>query len=344
MSEAAHDSLRLKIRQRPGMFIGSTRAFGLRHMLVEIVRELLEAPNSRPDRVVCRFGADGSYDVEAHGGMLPTIEPRHFITDECADVLAGPLSSLAITSALCDHLRTEVTGDGRRWSGTFSAGLLRGEIAAGPTTALPAIRLRYRPDPSIFTTAERPDFLGLCGQARDWAAFFPQTRFTVEDERDAIRRDYHYPEGFLSLARDLEHEVFRIQEPEVWCCRTTIGEESAEALFIHRGYGPAIVHPYVNGQAVPGDAVLARGLREGLAVVAARYQGDADASPFRFRRTDDPLSNLTAFVSVRLREPRWGETWKQFLEDHAGGPHEMVRKMVIDLLPEQIALARRPWT
>lgn len=335
MDSISREPLRLLIRRRPGMFVGGIGAYALRRMLVEMARELLEARESALDRVVCRLAADGSYDLEATG-ITPAINAEHFITDEHAeDAVSGPLSSFAIASAMCDRLHVTVVRDGRQWAGLFSAGVPCSEISVGATTALPAIRLRYSPDPSIFTSGERPDYFSLCGQARDWAAFFPRTRFTVEDEVNGTRRDYLYPQGLISLAQDLEYESFGLLRPDTWHCRATAGPDAAEAVFIHRGYGPAIVHPFVNREATHGDDALAEALRNGVATVAESLTDYPFGSPFGIRRTDDPLSNMTVFVSVCLQDPRWRDSHRGGLDDdHA---RELVRQMVIDTLPGEIA-------
>ena len=67
--------------------------------------------------------------------------------------------------------------------------------------------IRYRPDATLFKSCDmRAEFLPVCGRTRDLAAFHPHVRFTLDNEDDGQRRDFHYPAGLLSLAQELEYQ------------------------------------------------------------------------------------------------------------------------------------------
>ena len=154
---------------------------------------------------------------------------------------------------MSDPLEAELVRDGRRWSRSFAAGVPAAPLRVAATTAPPLVRIRYRPDPTLFKSPMRTEFLPVCGRTRDLAAFHPHVRFTIENEEDGQRRDYHYPAGLLSLAQELEYQWWNgfggDAAPRVWRCQMIDGSESAEAVFVRRPCGPPAIHSFVNGLA-----------------------------------------------------------------------------------------------
>ena len=338
--------MRLHIRQRPGMYVGGANAWGLRNVLADVVTELLAAPGSAPEHVRCTLEADGGYAVELRGGAMPVVEPVAFDADR-ADVAANdPLFGLAVASALSARLEAAVVGaDGSRWSRAFAAGVPDGPLdvaaatSSSPPSSPPLVRIRYRPDTTLFPADARAAFLPVSGRTRDRAAFHPRVRFTLDNEADGQRRDYHYPDGLLSLAQELEYPRWMSLggrgEPRVWRCRLSDGTEAAEAVFVRRLGGPLLVHSFVNGYRTAADGTHIDGLRDGVAAVAAAYPADDSTNPFAFAaQLRDPLDELTVLLSVRLDEPHWQGSTKDVLEGNR--PRDLVRRMLVEHLPGKI--------
>jgi DNA gyrase/topoisomerase IV subunit B len=334
--------MRLFIRQRPGMYIGGLDARAVRHMVDHIVLEQLDAPGVRPERVRCSLGSDGTYTIDVRGGEVAAVGPADFLPDSPDRVQWDRLLSLAIACALSERLDAEVVRDGRVWSQSFAAGLADGKVRAGASTEAPRVSVRYRPDRSLFKDVADRGFLALCGRAREWGAFYPHVRFTVEDESDGQRRDFHYPDGLLSLAREMEHEWFQSVRAHraggVWRCEMVAPNgDTAEAVFV-RWPGEGRVHSFVNGRRTLLGGTHVRGLLNGLAEVAAAFGDDPD-SPF-LPYGDGPLDGLAVLLSVRLANPSYRLAYKDDLDDK--GTAELVRMMVTTKLPAEIMRSRAP--
>jgi DNA gyrase/topoisomerase IV subunit B len=208
------------------------------------------------------------------------------------------------------------------------------------TTAPPLMRIRYRPDATVFKSSDlRADFLPVCGRTRDLAAFHPHVRFTLDNENDGQRRDFHYPAGLLSLAQELEYQWWNGLKgaPRVWHCRLSEGTESAEAVFVCRPCGPLALHSFVNGYRTQPEGTHIDALRAGVAALAAAYPPDDDTNPFTFMlfpEPRDPLGELTVLLAVQLDRPEFRGSTRDVLIGER--PRELVRRMVIEQLPGEI--------
>jgi DNA gyrase subunit B len=335
----ASESLRVHIRSRPAMYIGGVDSGGLRKILDDIVTEQLAEPDARLEVIRCVLGAGGTHAVEVWGGAVAAVEPGHFIADNYDRSPDDRLFSLAVACAFSERFDAEVVRGGRRWSQAFAAGVPVAPPEVSAADAPPLVRVRYRPDPAVFKRGTDPGFLSLCGRAREWAAFHPHVRFTVEDERAAQRRDFHYPEGLLSLAQELEHDWYGHEwTGPAWHCNANEADGSgAEAVFVRRPGDASIVHSFVNGRRTVDGGTHVDGLRRGVAEVAAQL-GDGPGSPFRDVENRDPMAGLTVVLSVRLNDPSWGMSTKDLLNDPRAA--DIVRRMISVQLPAEIARAK----
>jgi DNA gyrase/topoisomerase IV subunit B len=334
-------SLRLHIRSRPGMYIGGADARGLGNLLVEIMTKMPCLPGASPQRVRCKLGGDGSYAVEISGETVGDVDVGHFEPDLVKhDWLNDSRFCLAIASAMSARMDVEIVRDGKRQARNFAEGLPTSPLEASATTALPFLRLSFQPDPAIFKRVDIEDqFLTLCGQIRDSAAFHPTVRFSVERDDDGQRRDFHYPNGLRSLAHEYEFEN-RYGVSEVWHCQLTDADASAEAVLLPRASGPPTVHAFVNWFRTLSCGTHVEGLRAGVADVAATFAPDDYTSPFWHHGQHDPLYGFVVLIAVQLKNPDWRSSTRA----EPGNPRavELVRRMIVETLPAEIKRTARP--
>ena len=159
------------VRKRPGMYIGSTGARGLHHLIWEIVDNSVdEAMAGYADKVTVTLLEDGGVEVidngrgipvEMHASGVPTVQVvmtqlhagGKFDSESYA--VSGGLHGVGISvvNALSTRVEADIKRDGKHWYQNFTNAipdeLVEGENARGTGTTV-----RFWPDPEIFETVE----------------------------------------------------------------------------------------------------------------------------------------------------------------------------------------------
>ena len=159
------------VRKRPGMYIGSTGARGLHHLIWEIVDNSVdEAMAGYASKVIVRLLEDGGVEViddgrgipvSMHASGAPTIQVvmtqlhagGKFDSESYA--VSGGLHGVGISvvNALSTRVEAEIKRDGKHWTQNFQNAipdeLIEGGDARGTGTTI-----RFWPDAEIFETTE----------------------------------------------------------------------------------------------------------------------------------------------------------------------------------------------
>ena len=159
------------VRKRPGMYIGSTGARGLHHLIWEIVDNSVdEAMAGFADKVIVTLREDGGIEVidngrgipvEMHASGVPTVQVvmtqlhagGKFDSESYA--VSGGLHGVGISvvNALSTRVEADIKRDGKHWYQNFNNAipdeLVEGDNARGTGTTI-----RFWPDPEIFETVE----------------------------------------------------------------------------------------------------------------------------------------------------------------------------------------------
>src|ERR1700710_1237756 len=135
------------VRRRPGMYIGSTGARGLHHLIWEVVDNSVdEALAGHCDKIILTLQADGGVRVEDNGRGIPTdIHPTEGISALTMALtmlhaggkfgggdykVSGGLHDVGISvvNALSSRVIVEVKNRGHLWRQTFSVGVPDAEL------------------------------------------------------------------------------------------------------------------------------------------------------------------------------------------------------------------------
>ena len=206
------------VRKRPGMYIGSTDGRGLMHCLWEIIDNAVdEALAGHCDKIVVTLAADGSAIVADDGRGIPVdVDPKTRLTGVqlvmtklhaggkfggSSYTASGGLHGVgaSVVNALSERLDVEVDrggkvhlmsfrrgvpgvfdGDGPAAGFTRKSGLREGGKVPRSRTGT---RIRFWPDPQVFTAGTDFDLEALIARARQTAFLVPGLSITITDER-----------------------------------------------------------------------------------------------------------------------------------------------------------------
>ncbi|WP_461223982.1 DNA topoisomerase IV subunit B [Lacticaseibacillus suihuaensis] len=213
------------VRKRPGMYIGSTDARGLHHLVYEIVDNAVdEALAGFGDIIKVTIHQDNSITVVDHGrgmptGMhasgKPTIEVILTVLhaggkfDQNSYKTSGGLHGVgsSVVNALSERLTVRVVRDKQAFVEHFiNGGHPDGGLEKlGNVNEPNGTTVTFKPDPTIFTTTTY-SFDTLAERLRESAFLLKNIAITLADERTGRVETYHYPDGLVSFVKYLNED------------------------------------------------------------------------------------------------------------------------------------------
>ncbi|MGY5319551.1 DNA topoisomerase (ATP-hydrolyzing) subunit B [Neomicrococcus lactis] len=190
------------VRKRPGMYIGSTGARGLHHLVYEVVDNSVdEAMAGYCDRIDVTLQADGGVRVEDNGRGIPvdlhptegkpTVEVVMTILHAGGKFGGGGYAvsgglhgvGISVVNALSQRVNTIIRRQGYAWRMSFAnGGVPQGTLVQGEETELTGTSQTFYPDPTIFDTVDF-DFETLRARFQQMAFLNKGLRITLTDER-----------------------------------------------------------------------------------------------------------------------------------------------------------------
>lgn len=212
------------VRKRPGMYIGSTDARGLHHLVYEIVDNSVdEALAGHGDHIIVKIHKDNSISVTDKGRGMPT--GIHKLGKPTPEVIltilhaggkfgqggyktSGGLHGVgaSVVNALSEWLVVTIKRDGFVYEQRFKAG-------GKPETTLEKVgktnqsgtKIHFKPDASIFSTTTY-NYETLCERLRESAFLLKGMKIELIDERHDQRDIFHYENGIEAFVQYLNEE------------------------------------------------------------------------------------------------------------------------------------------
>ncbi|MGC8954750.1 MAG: DNA topoisomerase (ATP-hydrolyzing) subunit B [Fervidobacterium sp.] len=219
------------VRQRPGMYIGSTGKNGLHHLVYEIVDNSIdEALQGFCDIIKVTIRVDDSVEVEDNGRGIPVdIHPETGTSalevvmttlhaggkfSKNSYKVSGGLHGVgaSVVNALSEWMEVEVHRDGKIYNQKYSRGVKTTEVEVIGETNKRGTIVRFKPDKLIFTTTEF-DSDTILARLRDLAFLNPNVTIEFVDERYDIRKTLHFSGGLKEFIWYLSKGSKTLHEP-----------------------------------------------------------------------------------------------------------------------------------
>jgi len=331
------------VRKRPGMYIGSTSARGLHHLVYEVVDNSIdEALAGFADRVDVTIHADDSVTVDDNGRGIPVdVHPTEKMPgvelamtvlhaggkfDKDSYKVSGGLHGVGVSvvNALSEKLKVWVKRDGKEHYMDFARGTTTTKLKVlGKAGARErGTKVWFKPDDKIFTEL-RYDYATLAARLRELSFLNKGVTITLSDEREGQQKQetFHAKGGLQEMVKFLNTSRKPLH-PEVMYCETErdgIGIEVA--LQYNDGYNEN-VFSFVNNINTHEGGTHLTGFKSALTRTINNY-----ASKGNFLKKadftlsgDDVREGLTAVLSVKVREPQFeGQTKTKLGNSEAEG-------------------------
>ncbi len=343
------------VRKRPGMYIGSTSARGLHHLVYEVIDNSIdEALAGYADRVAATIHADNSITVIDNGRGIPVdIHPTEKIPgvelamtvlhaggkfDKSSYKVSGGLHGVGVSvvNALSEVLKVWVKRDGQEYYMDFCRGATNTQLKTlgkVPKTER-GTTVFFKPDQEIFTELEF-DYSTLATRLRELSFLNKGVTISLRDERAGreVEETFHAKGGlkefvtFLNVTRKALHPDIAYIETE----KDDIGIELA--LQYNDGYNEN-VFSFVNNINTHEGGTHLTGFKSALTRVINSYAEKGNfLKKADFKLTgDDAREGLTAVLSIKVREPQFeGQTKTKLGNSEAEGA---VKSVVQELLSQ----------
>ncbi|WP_026092566.1 DNA topoisomerase (ATP-hydrolyzing) subunit B [Calidifontibacillus oryziterrae] len=318
------------VRKRPGMYIGSTSAKGLHHLVWEIVDNSIdEALAGYCTEIKVKIEKDNSITVTDNGRGIP-VGIQEKMGRPAVEVImtvlhaggkfggggykvSGGLHGVgaSVVNALSTELEVFVHRDGKVHYMKFNRGVVTEELSVIGETDKTGTIVHFTPDPEIFDETTEYDFDTLATRLRELAFLNRGLKIMIEDAReDGKSSEWHYEGGIKSYVEHLNRSREVIHEEPVYVEGEKDGITVEIALQYNDSYVSNIysfannIHTYEGGTHEAGfKAALTRIIND-----YARKSNifkDADSN----LTGDDVREGLTTIISVKHPDPQFeGQT------------------------------------
>ena len=219
------------VRQRPGMYIGSTDIKGLHHMIQEIVDNGVdEAIAGYCTHITTIIHADGSVTVYDNGRGIPV--DKHPKTGKSALEMVftmlhawGKFEKSAykvswwlhwvgasVVNALSDRLEVNVHKNGTEYRQRYEKWIPQGEIEVVGPTDINGTTVHFKPDGTVFETLDF--FLGTeIARMKNAAYLTPGVSFTLIDERVDYAQRFCFEGGIKTWLSNIVDDQEIVSQP-----------------------------------------------------------------------------------------------------------------------------------
>ncbi|CAH1230480.1 DNA gyrase subunit B [Paenibacillus allorhizoplanae] len=353
------------VRKRPGMYIGSTSARGLHHLVWEVVDnsidEALAGFCTKIDVIVHK---DNGITVIDNGRGIPVGENAKlkrptlevvltvlhaggkFGGEDSGYKVSGGLHGVGISvvNALSEHLTVQVKNKGQIHQQEYRRGTPQYDVKVIGETEETGTTVTFHPDPEIFKETTEYDFDTLQSRIRELAFLNKGIEINLIDERTDTVATHMYEGGIVSFVQHLNRNREVVNEVPIYVEGAKDNISIEIALQYNDSYTENI-YSFANNINTHEGGTHESGFKSALTRILNDYarknnsikESDSNLSG------DDVREGLAAIISVKIPEPQFeGQTKTKLGNSEVRGIVEsLFAEKLQEFLEENPAVARK---
>ena len=274
------------VRKRPGMFIGSTDARGLHHLLTEILDNSVdEALAGHATEIWTVINPDNSVSIKDNGRGIPVDKHPKTGTSaleltmtklhaggkfgDTAYKVSGGLHGVgaSVVNALSEWLEVEVWRDNFAWIQRYKKGKPEGPVKKGEEITGTGTKTTFLPDKEVFTTTEW-NLKTIEDSIRNRAYLIAGLKFNLTHP-DGITKTFYFEGGIKSLVAHINRDKETLNS--VIYLKKDSEAISAEVALQYNDGIQELVDSFVNVIKTPDGGTHLTGFRIGLTRAITDY-------------------------------------------------------------------------
>ena len=347
------------VRKRPGMYIGSTSARGLHHLVYEIVDNAVdEALAGFCDTIYVTINKDNSVTVIDNGRGIP-VGINHKAGLPAVEVVftvlhaggkfggggykvSGGLHGVgaSVVNALSDWLEVEICHEGKVYRQRYEKGhvVYKLKVVDECDPEKTGTKVTFLPDETIFEDTVF-DYDTLKQRFREMAFLTKGLRISLTDLRDEEPKErvFHYEGGIKEFVQYLNRSKTPLYEQIIYCEGTKDNVE-VEVAMQHNDSYTDNTYGFVNNITTPEGGTHVVGFRNAITKTFNDYARKnkllKDSEPNL--SGEDIREGLTAIISVKIEDPQFeGQTKQKLGNSEARGAVDSIVSSQLQIFLEQ---------
>lgn len=317
------------VRLRPGMYIGSTDARGLHHLVYEVVDNSIdEIMAGFATKVEVEINTDGSVTVIDDGRGIPTgfkEEEGKSALEICLTSLhaggkfdansykiSGGLHGVGVSAvtALSIKLIATVYREGKIWTQSYKQGMPINEVEVIGESDRTGTTIQFWPDGEIFKETLEFDYNTLRTRLQNQAFLNKNATVSIVDHRTGKSDVFCYEGGVSEFVRYLNRTRTPIHEPiHMEGSRDDIMIDISMQYRDDYSSDHDLIASFVNTIHTPDGGTHLTGFRTALTKTINDYAKANNLMKEGSFEGTDVREGLTAVISIKMKDPQFeGQT------------------------------------